>query len=147
MNWGKGITITIILFVSFIMYLVFTCMKQTDINLVSADYYEQEVAYQQVIDKKNNLEKLGGKPVVSVLSPHQLVVDMSELSSWDHSEGNIYMFRPSNPSLDQQFNLSLDQNGKQVLTMNQLASGKWIAKISWSRLGTEYYYEQTVMVP
>lgn len=147
MNWGKGITITIILFVSFIMYLVFTCMKQTDINLVSADYYEQEIAYQQVIDKKNNLEKLGGKPVIAVLSPQQLVLDMSGLSSWDKSEGSIYMFRPSNPSLDQRFELSLDGEGKQVITIDRIASGKWIAKISWSRLGTEYYYEQTVMIP
>lgn len=147
MNWGKGITITIILFVSFIMYLVFTCIKQTDINLVSADYYEQEIAYQQVIDKKNNLEKLGGKPIITVISPQQLVLDMSGLTSWDQSIGNIYMFRPSNPSLDQRFDISLDDEGKQVLMMDRMASGKWIAKISWSRLGTEYYYEQTVMVP
>ncbi len=147
MNWGKGITITIILFVSFIIYLVFTCMKQTDIHLVSDDYYEQEIAYQQVIDKKSNLEKLGGKPKMSVLSSKELLLDMSGLSQWDQSQGSIQMFRPSNPSLDRTFNLSLDNHGQQVITMDNLQSGKWICKINWKRLGTEYYFEQTVMVP
>jgi hypothetical protein len=147
MNWGKGITITIILFVSFIIYLVFTCMKQTDINLVSDDYYEQEIAYQQVIDKKTNLEKLGGKPKMSVLSSKELLLDMSGLSQWDQSEGNVQMFRPSDPSLDKSFDLSLDNQGRQSIIMDKLQSGKWICKISWNRLGTEYYFEQTVMVP
>lgn len=147
MNWGKGITITIILFVSFIVYLVFTCMKQTDINLVSADYYEQEIAYQQVIDKKNNLKKLGGKPFVSVISSNQLLLDMSQLSNWDQASGSILMFRPSNSSLDKKFDLSLNNEGKQYILMDNLQSGKWICKISWNRAGTEYYFEQTVMVP
>lgn len=147
MNWGKGITITIILFVSFIIYLVFTCMKQTDIHLVSADYYEQEIAYQQIIDKKSNLEKLGGKPKLSIISSRELLLDMSGLSQWDQSQGSVQMFRPSDPSLDKQFDLSLDNEGRQIINMDRLKSGKWICKISWNRLGTEYYFEQTVMVP
>ena len=49
MDWGKGILLTIIAFVAFIMTLVVISVKQDDIHLVTENYYEKEIKYQDQI--------------------------------------------------------------------------------------------------
>lgn len=46
MNWGWGITLVIIAFMGFILYLVFMATKQK-VELVSEDYYALEINYDQ----------------------------------------------------------------------------------------------------
>ena len=53
MNWGKWIIVSFVLFAAFIGILVVICVRQ-DISLVSKNYYQEELAYQQQIDRMNN---------------------------------------------------------------------------------------------
>lgn len=53
MNWGKGIIVALALFVGFILFLVITLMRQ-DVDLVSEDYYKQEIDYEARIQKEQN---------------------------------------------------------------------------------------------
>ncbi len=145
MNWGKGITLTIVLFVSFMMFLVITCMRQPDINLVSNDYYEQEINYQQVIDKKKNVENLSSKPSV-YLKHNKLVVDFNQLSEREFINGSIQLFRPSDPSLDQIIELSFDSLGYQYISVDQLKKGKWIVKLNWSNTSTDFMIEENIFI-
>lgn len=58
MNWGKGLTIFITCFILFIGALVYSSF-QVKVPLVADDYYEQEINYQQKIDARTALNKLG----------------------------------------------------------------------------------------
>jgi hypothetical protein len=53
MNWGKGIVIALTLFIGFISFLVVKIMSQ-DVDLVSEDYYKQEIDYEARIQKEQN---------------------------------------------------------------------------------------------
>ena len=53
MNWGKGVTIAFILFVGFIMFMVVGAFRE-NFDLVSDDYYLEEINYQDKINQKAN---------------------------------------------------------------------------------------------
>ena len=52
MSWGKGIAIALTVFILFIATLVTIIIRQK-VDLVSEDYYTQEINYQQEIDGIN----------------------------------------------------------------------------------------------
>ena len=59
-NWGTGIVLAFIGFISFIMYFVVNMNtdKKLDHDLVTEDYYKQELKYQNDIDKEKNAKTL-----------------------------------------------------------------------------------------
>ena len=59
-NWGTGIVIAIVLFMSFIMYFVISMStdKKFSHDLVTEKYYEKELAYQDQIDAEENTRQL-----------------------------------------------------------------------------------------
>ena len=69
-NWGHKIILVFVLFVSLIATLVYKSIH-TNFELVTKEYYKDELVYQQVIDGTNNANKLGG--VTTVSSDEQFV--------------------------------------------------------------------------
>jgi len=59
-NWGTGIVIAFIAFISFIMYFVvnMNVNKKYDHDLVTEDYYKKELEFQNDIDKETNAKNL-----------------------------------------------------------------------------------------
>ncbi len=148
MNWGTKITIVLGLFISGMTYMVYVCMKQTDIQLVATDYYEQEVNYQAVIDKKNNYDALIQKPHL-VFDPTlgNYILDFSKTEEFKSVQGSIVFFRPSHSTDDKKLVIELNEKGVQYIDKSQFSSGKWIVKLDWTNLGKEYFNEQTVWIP
>jgi hypothetical protein len=60
LNWGHKLTIVYIVFGCMMSYLVYRCVK-TNNDLVSGEYYKDELAYQQVIDDAQRANQLGEK--------------------------------------------------------------------------------------
>jgi len=65
MNWGTGIVIAFVCFAGVLATIVTISMKQ-DVGLVAKDYYKQEIAYQDQIDRKTNYNQLERKPVIKL---------------------------------------------------------------------------------
>ena len=59
-NWGTGIVLAFIGFISFIMYFIITMNvdKTYEHDLVTEDYYAEELDYQNDINKLENSKKL-----------------------------------------------------------------------------------------
>ena len=57
-NWGTGMVLVLLAFISFIMYFVVTMLtnKDYDQDLVVEDYYKAELHYQEDIDAEENAE-------------------------------------------------------------------------------------------
>ncbi|MDZ7847906.1 MAG: FixH family protein [Owenweeksia sp.] len=53
LNWGTGIAIVLILFAISMGYAVYKAVQQ-NYDLVTTDYYAEELAYQEKIDQKKN---------------------------------------------------------------------------------------------
>lgn len=136
-NWGWGIFCFFTLFVGFMIFMVY--MTTTiDHDLVTSDYYKQEIEYQNKIDMKNNLAKTGQHVSVKENGNEvRVTVPINGEKLIDKAE--VYFYRPSDESKD----LKLDnhQNGTFIIPNDQLAKGEYVIKTQWAVDGVNYYEE------
>lgn len=140
MNWGKAIVISFILFAAFIGVLVTVCVRE-DVNLVSKNYYSEELAYQQQIERINNTSQLQEKPYINVVNGI-MEVKFNQFNRMDN--GEIKLFRPSDVRLDKQFRLLPSDQNAQQFDVSALPGGMYRIKMLWSMNGKEYYIENVI---
>ena len=142
MNWGKGIVIAFAGFISVIATLVVTSMKQ-DISLVSQDYYVQELAYQDQIERERNTLRLGA------LRP-ELAYDQSNQVIWlspkgkTALKGQLQLFRPAAAKEDLRYVIEVAAGERLPLDVASLSPGLWRAQLLWEQEGREFYMEKTL---
>lgn len=144
MNWGWKIVLLYAAFVILTLSIAIYFM-QKDVDLVSEDYYQQELVYQDKINEANNARE---NPVtinydakvkeVSIIFPvHDSTATIS---------GKIYFYRPSDARLDQNFEINTDRTARQVVKVNTLMPGLWKLKITWQTGSTQYFSEKTLIL-
>lgn len=145
MHWGKKIALVYGLFVVGMLALVFACLNQKDIFLVSDDYYAQEIAYEQVIQKKKNANSLAEPVTVEYDETKKaLLVNLTPESSG--ATGKVIFYRPSNPNMDVSFPVNVDTNGQQSIDTQKLPKGLWVVKVDWKKGGKEFYREEKIQI-
>jgi hypothetical protein len=143
MNWGKGIVLSFILFAGFLAVMV-TIMMREDIGLVSKQYYQDDLQYQQKYERKQNTENLELKPAVSIEERKFLKVYFPSVSYVE--AGAVTLFRPSSDKLDQQFQLRASADSVQVFTLKPLQPGTYRVKMEWKTEGKEFYLEKVIYI-
>ncbi len=143
-NWGTGIVVAMLLFMIFILQFVYrvTFVDKYNHHLVSEEYYEEELHYQEVIDKTNNAAKL--KENVKIVSSDK-GINILFPSEFDEKkiEGMVYFKRLSNAKLD--FNKNIDLSDHSLfIPKDQLVSGKWIIKIDWKYEDEAFMLTETI---
>lgn len=141
MDWGKGIFITIVVFVIFMISLVVVCIKQDDIHLVTQNYYEEEIKYQDQIDKMINASEIGYNVLVYDNQPKKL-----DLLLPKGAKGTLHLFRPSDARLDQKIAFDISETNKSSVDVKDLKPGYWRIKLSWSEDGKEFYEEKKINI-
>jgi hypothetical protein len=143
MNWGKWIVVSFVLFAAFIGIIVAISMRQ-EVNLVSATYYQDELNYQEKLNRKNNTEKLSQKPEVTLVDTTYLKVYFPEAKMIE--QGELQLFRPSSGRFDQRFKLSSIADSVQMFRISNLKPGAYRIKLSWTMEGIDYYLEKVVVI-
>ena len=141
-NWGTKIAIFYISFVVFIIGMVILAFNQ-NFDLVTDDYYAQEIAYQGRIDQQTNTNNLTEKVKISV-DQQELIVELPGVEDQSF-EGTINCFRPSDQTKD--FDVAITDTRKQKIPLSKYIKGKYLLKITWSAHGKSYYDQRTVIIP
>lgn len=143
-NWGTGIAIGIIIFVVISITMTVIFMTQ-DVNLVTDKYYENSLQYQEEIDKQSRTKSLDEQvkinfdgEVITVLFPFDYL--------GENISGEIYFYRPSNPSLDIKISLELNEEGNQLILAKIFEKGFWRLKLNWTMDGNGYYIESAITI-
>jgi nitrogen fixation protein FixH len=134
---------TFLLFFGYIGFFVTQAMK-SEVNLVSKDYYQKELAFQQHLDDINRTQKL--TEVVTVVSPagsNQAVINIPAQPE-EKLSGTISFFRPADATLDFEVPIKVNADGNQIVNTEKLAKGKWRVKISFTKSGEQYYNETEI---
>jgi hypothetical protein len=143
-SWGTGIVIAFAIFMGGTISTAVYLMNQ-DVNLVADDYYDQEIKYQQQIDRMERTSRLGTKQIVtfdgSIVS---INIPKSVLSK--KLTGEIYFYRPSDSKSDIKIALITDSSGVQVIPVKNLVKGYWKIKVSWLSNGKEYFAEDRILI-
>lgn len=143
-NWGTGIVIFIILFVSGMITLVFISFKQ-QINLVHKDYYPKEIEHQTMLDKIKNAGELEENVVIS-LDHDTITIDFPDNFDVAGIQGTIQLYRPSDFQKDRYIQVKPDDNGRQNIPAAGMDKGKYIVKVDWVYSGTPYYTEMDIHI-
>jgi hypothetical protein len=141
MNWGKKIAIVYLSFVGFMGFLVWKCLQQDDIHLVSKDYYQKEIAYQKDIDQMNNTNQLSTQLKFEYMSENQIVKLVFPKESIC-SSGKIHFYRPSDARKDFAVKLEIANTKSQSIPVANLDRGLWVIKVLWNKDGKGYYKEE-----
>ena len=140
MNWGLKITLLYCGFALLIAGLVTASVMQTDVHLVSPDYYKDEIAYQSRLDAINATPD---SMVRIVNSGGKLALHFSGARS---PCGDIWFFRPGDARLDLHIPINPDSKGLQEYATTAMLKGNWRVKIAWTENGKAYFKEQSLNI-
>ena len=144
MNWGNKIIILYLSFVVLIVAMAFMSMNQ-QVDLVSADYYEKELKFQDKIDGENNFKLLdtviavrANKNTLDIIFPKQFI-DKDIV-------GNILIYRPSDASMDIKTPIGMEPSAQQQIVLKNFKRGLYKIQLDWAMQGKKYFYEQNLFM-
>ncbi len=142
-NWGTGIVIAMVAFMVFILSFVYKtiAVEKYQHQLVSEDYYKDELHYQQEIDKLNNAVKLTQNIVLSN-TENGVTIQFPEDMDFTKISGTILFQRLSNEKLDFSQDIKLEGNS-QIIPKEKLVAGKWIVRVEWNYNDQEYLFKES----
>ncbi|SEW12207.1 FixH family protein [Chitinophaga arvensicola] len=144
MNWGHKIIIVFVVFAAGILTLVTKSMR-TKIDMVTPDYYGEELKYQQVIDGKENVNRLSAPVAIAQQSAGVLITLPPELHD-KHITGKLTFYRPSDSGRDIALPLQPDPAGQQLINRQLFIKGQYKVKLTWTMNEQPYYQEQLLNI-
>jgi len=138
MNWGNKLIIVFILFAILMTVLVYKSVN-TRYDLVSKDYYKDELRYQDKIDGMANAAKVSD--VVVIQDSSNVIVDFPKELNGYKSTGEAWFYCSSDDSKDKKIPIQIDANGRQVFPKNKLSKSNYLLKLSW-KIGDSFYFAE-----
>ncbi len=143
-NWGTGIVIAIVLFMSFILYFVIKVQSNSeyDNELVTEGYYKEEAFTERDIQRQKNANKLEEKVKITK-KEEGISVEFPKNFQVEEITGTVSLYRPSNQALDFEIPISISSSYL-LIPKSSLAGGLWDITINWSYKGTDYMNKETI---
>ncbi len=143
-NWGTGIVLAFIGFISFIMYFIITMNvdNKYDHDLVSEDYYADELKYQNDINKLKNAKALDTN-LSYEKTAEGLLIKFPENIDYKDITGKLFLYRPSNKQLDFDTAISLSKPYL-LIPDKRLVDGRWNINIDWQYKGKSYLFKESI---
>lgn len=145
--WPWAIVGAFVLFIGGLLSGI-AIMLQQDVPLVSQDYYVQELAFQEQIDKQNRTQMRGNAPDIELADEKR--------GAWlafpgerdiESGDGEIAFLRPSNPEYDFTVPINPDGEGRQFVDLSQARSGLWQVQVEWAEREESFYHETHIVLP
>jgi hypothetical protein len=140
MSWGKGITIAFIMFAAFIGALVTICVRQ-DISLVSKNYYDEELKYQDQIDQLNNAATLAHRPMMLIRDGY-LQVRFDKFAKFEG--GELILTRPSDSRYDAKFSVGAGSDSVRMFDLSRYPAGRYNTSLRWQMDGKEFLSKESI---
>ncbi|MCL5128794.1 FixH family protein [Algibacter sp. L4_22] len=145
-NWGTGVVLAFIGFITFIMYFVISMFSSENFknDLVTEDYYGAELLYQNDINKIKNSEELTENVSYLQTSAGLKIVFPKEFDS-KKITGKVFLYRPSNKQLDFETSIVSLSDSNLLIPDKRLVDGRWNIKIDWQYKGNSYLFKESII--
>lgn len=139
LSWGHLIASGYLVFVGGIGFLVYKATGEK-YDLVTKDYYEQELKYQDVIDESANTAKLSA-PVIVEKSGDQLQITFPAEMNAKKKSVDFYLYYAADAKRDYRKKIETSENTiREPLPASML--GAYELKLKWEVDGVKYYFEK-----
>jgi hypothetical protein len=142
-SWGTKIAVFYIAFVVFTLGMVYMAFNQ-NFDLVTEDYYAQEIKYQQKINDTERAMNLDKDLKIDITGSQLNIVFPNSAESI--ASGTINCFRPSDETKDFDVQIAANSN-TQSIQLDKFIKGKYVLKMDWIADDKSYYEERTIIIP
>lgn len=144
-TWGTGIFVFMTAFVLLMTSFMIRAASNQE-ELVAENYYEQELAYQQQIDKLNRSAALS-EDLTLTSNDAGLSLQFPSWTSGKAVTGTVQLQRPSDQRADDKLDLLLDGKGHMVIPTADRLKGAYNVLVEWSVDGVSYLHRDRIYVP
>ena len=138
-SWGYLITFGYLFFVAGIGFLVYKATSQK-FDLVTNDYYDQELKYQNIIDQSANTAKLSTPLNISKTATELKIQFPGEMKDKNKAI-DFYLYYPADAKRDFRKSMNISENEfRQQLPAAM--KGMYELKLTWEADGVKYYFEK-----
>ncbi|MBT0552109.1 FixH family protein [Riemerella anatipestifer] len=137
-TWAHGVVAALGSFILFILYLIFVFSHgQQNSELVSDNYYEDELAYQSVIDAKKNASTIENAPKYQQ-TPYGISIVFPSENNNQNTKIKFVLYRIDDQKLDVKKDMTLDANNSFLIPKKVLVPGGYILKLMWTKDNKDY---------
>lgn len=145
--WPIGIGIAFAVFITGTVGLIVLASFHRP-ELVTPDYYERDLRYQQTYDSRARAQALGPEAEVAFESGTRcLRVRLPARQGASVREATLHLYRPAAADADRTVPLTLGADGHCDLDARDLAPGLWRVRIEWKHEGQAYLLERPIVIP
>lgn len=142
--WPYGIIAVFAVFILATVGLI-VLASLNRMELVSGDYYEQELRFQRQLDTVNRTRALGDKASVALDATRKhLVIAVPSEHVGQLAGGKIHLYRPSAAGLDRRVNLELNPQGRQMVDVSAMPHGLWKVRVQWKVGADDFFLDESV---
>ena len=144
-NWGWGIALFYTAFAG-MLFLALVKSRDVERSLVQDNYYEEDLRYEQKMDKLRSAAALGTSldMAYDITNQRYIINFPGEIAEL---KGEVRFYKPNDQSLDFVIPLlEADVAGKSI-DVSTLESGKWKVILDFSSNGQAYIREKELLVP
>ncbi len=142
-NWGHKIAGFYLVFVAGIVYMV-VLSSQQKVDLVTADYYNEEIKFQEKIDEKGRASALSA-PVQYAVKQGLMTINFPAEFAGKKLTGEVLVYCPADEKKDILRNINVSENVMKI-TIPENNKGAHTLKVSWQSEGKKYYFEQDFFI-
>jgi hypothetical protein len=139
LSWGHLITFGYLAFVAGMGFLVYKATSQK-FDLVTNDYYEQELKYQSIIDQSANTAKLSAPLNINKTSS-ELKIEFPAEMKRKTKEIDFYLYYPADAKKDFRKSMNINEN-EFIQPLPAAMKGMYELKLSWQVDSVKYYFEK-----
>jgi hypothetical protein len=143
MNWGTKILIVYIAFVLGIVFMVFKSSTQ-NADLVTKDYYDQELKYQDKIDELKRTAALSA-PVEYKINDSAVSIVFPKDFLGKKLVGQAVLYCPSDQKNDLKIAFTV-LDGVLQIPVPAGRKGLYELHLSWQDGGVTYYFEKKIFI-
>jgi len=138
MNWGKGITLTMVAFVLFILTMCYR-MFTAPVDDYDHQYYEKGLSFDKDFDREVRVYKDHAVPKI------KLEADNIQLTfSQPVTGGKVTLNRPSDYKLDRVYDLKTNAANEFNIPVPKITTGHWLLVFEWESNHKQYLYQQAI---
>ena len=141
---GTKVLWVFIAFAMMISYMVYRCML-TPVDLVTKEYYKDELSYQQVIDAKKHAASLVGSVSLRQGGDGLLLLLPAEMQHRS-VDGTVQFYCPNDVKRDRHFDLRVDSAASQRIDPGMVPPGHYTLRVKWTTDGVTYMDERALTV-
>lgn len=141
LNWGTGIVIAFVIFAALLTVAMVLGSRQR-VDLVTPDYYERELQFQEQINFRENARQIGDLLISA--SAKELTIEFPSAINFVQVSGKVSFYKPDNANFDFEQELKLNEDNVMIINREKRIGGLWTVMVLAEQDGTSYYWEEKI---